>query len=240
MYQNPALEVITKPDGSPVTPADKQGETIIRAAIERAFPDDAILGEEFPSKAGRSGYRWVIDPIDGTRAFTRGQPTWGVLIGVEHTAPSGARSIVAGYAGFPALGEALWASSGGGAWWRTGTQGVREARVSGTSALEHAIVDTLWPRTYANSGKHELWSTLTSRVQRLRTWSDALSFAMVATGRVDAAVDFGCSLWDIAPFAIIVPEAGGRFSDWQRGDGLDSKTHLASNGHLHEPLLGVL
>ncbi len=238
-YQDPALEVTTKPDDSPVTNADKQGETIIRDAILRAFPRDGVLGEEFPQTPGTSGFRWIIDPIDGTRAFTRGLPTFGVLIGIEQELNGAGGRIVAGYAGFPAMSEAVWGAAGAGAHWRS-TQGTVPARVSRTPTLSSATADSLWPHYYHRNGKAAIFDALARDTARLRTWSDAFSFALVATGRIDAAVNFGCSLWDIAPFVVITREAGGLFTDWQGGVAESARTHLASNGALHPELLTLV
>ncbi|MFO0830699.1 MAG: inositol monophosphatase family protein [Phycisphaerales bacterium] len=234
LYQSPALTASDKADGSPVTSADKEGETIIRRVINAQFPDDAILGEEFPETHGSSGYRWVIDPIDGTRSFIRGQPTFAVLIGIEH-----AGRVVGGVASFPALQETLWASAGAGAWWSTPAQGVLPAKVSTTSALQEAIVESLWPRSFVKNNVVPVREALEAATWRLRTWSDAYSWAMVATGRADAAVDFGSSLWDIAPFIIAITEAGGTITDWRGHAAEASRAHVASNTVLHESLLRI-
>src|SRR5690242_4570015 len=101
----------TKADASPVTIADKENERLIREAIERGFPEDGILGEEGSSKAGTSGRRWIIDPIDGTRDFVRGNRFWCVLLALEEADES-----LVGVAHFPMLGETYWASRGGGAY----------------------------------------------------------------------------------------------------------------------------
>jgi histidinol phosphatase-like enzyme (inositol monophosphatase family) len=234
LYQSPALRVIDKADGSPVTGADKEGETIIRDAIAARFPGDAVLGEEFPETPGTTGFRWVIDPIDGTRSFVRGQPTFAVLIGVEYQG-----SVAAGVASFPALQETLWASRGAGAWWATPQQGVLPARVSTTAALHESIVETLWPRSFAKHRVTPVREALEASTWRLRTWSDAYSWAMVATGRADAAVDFGSSLWDFAPFVVAIAEAGGTITDWQGNAAEASRAHVASNTVLHGSLLEI-
>ncbi len=238
LYQSPALKVIDKPDGSPVTSADKEGETIIRRAIAAQFAGDAILGEEFPETPGSSGYRWVIDPIDGTRSFVRGQPTFAVLVGIEHAGSVG--GVVGGVALFPALQESLWAGKGTGAWWSTPGQGTLPARVSTTQHLHESIVESLWPRSFAKHNVTPVRERLESSTWRLRTWSDAYSWAMVATGRADAAVDFGSSLWDIAPFVIAIAEAGGTITDWHGNAAEASRAHIASNTILHNDLLRVV
>lgn len=235
LYQSPSLAVIDKPDGSPVTPADKEGETIIRKAISARFAADAVLGEEFPETPGTSGYRWVIDPIDGTRSFVRGQPTFAVLIGIEHLG-----SVVGGVALFPALQESLWAARGTGAWWSTPHQGTLPARVSRTQHLHESIVESLWPRSFAKHNVTPVRERLEASTWRLRTWSDAYSWAMVATGRADAAVDFGSSLWDIAPFVIAIAEAGGTITDWQGNAAEASRAHVASNTVLHDAILEIV
>ncbi len=235
LYQSPAMAAVAKSDGSPVTSADKEGEEIIRRAIMGAFSGDGVLGEEFPETPGTSGFRWVIDPIDGTRSFVRGHPTFAVLVGLELGS-----SIVAGVAVFPALQEVLWASRGAGAWWSTPGQGTMQARVSTTARLDESIVESLWPRSFVKHRVPHVRERLEASTWRLRTWSDAYSWAMVATGRADGAVDFGSSLWDIAPFVIAINEAGGRITDWEGGAAEASRAHVASNTVLHPELLAIV
>ncbi len=234
-FQSPTLDVKFKSDGSVVTPADSQAERAIRTLIESSFPEDSILGEEHADRVGTSGFRWIVDPIDGTRSYARGVPTWAVLIGVEF-----GHSCVAGVVDLPAIGERVHASVGHGAWWATARGDVREARVSGCSKLAEAYVETIPPRAHADAGYWGMYELLTRKSKRVQGWSDALSFAMVATGRRDAAVDFGFSLWDIAPFQPIVEEAGGMMCDWSGMRNLHAATTLVSTKGLRDELLEIV
>lgn len=241
-FQRHGLAIEFKGDGSPVTEADKLAEKIIRRHIAAAFPADAILGEEEGETPGRSGYRWILDPIDGTRPFSRGIPTFGNLIAVER-APAHASAcapMVVGVAHFPALYELHWGALGLGAWWQTPRAGPQRMRVSPVSSLADAVVDTLSHQSWAKSERMDAFERLAQATRRLRSWSDAYSLALVATGRVEAGVDFGAKIWDVAPFGIILPEAGGRMSCFSGSDSLTTGTYIASNGPLHAPLLGIL
>ncbi len=234
-FQDPGLEVIRKPDGSPVTPADKAIEEMLRKEINAAFPGDAILGEEYGKTDGTSGFRWILDPIDGTRAFSRGIPTFGVLIAVEHSG----RSVV-GVSQYPGLSEQIYAAEGMGAFWEVPRRGVRPARVSNTEKVRAAFVEAAHPRAFGSAGHAKRFDSLAEAVSRIRVWSDAFALGLVATGRVDAGVHLGVSAWDIAPFDCILHEAGGRLTDWSGQRGLNNKSVLGTNGVLHDALIEVL
>ena len=208
LYQSDAMTTTRKADGSVVTPADKDAETLLREMIARTFPNDAILGEEFGEQPGNSGFRWVIDPIDGTRSFVDGIPTFANLVAVEF-----AGRAVAGVANFPALSECVWASTNGGAHWRS-RQGLRTARVAPAIELSKTMVQTASPQSYARHGKLTALDKIAKQTLRTHGWNDAYSFALTATGRSHATVAFGFSRWDVAPFEIIFEEAGGQLTDW--------------------------
>lgn len=242
------LGVVIKPDGSPVTRADKLSERVLREAINRDFPRDAILGEEEGATAGDSGFRWVIDPIDGTKSFVAGIPTFGTLIGIEwkgagseHVARSS--GIIAGYAGFPLVREQLWALAGDGAWWRSETLGgtfVRPAQMTKHQDISKAVIETGSYQTFARGSRERVFEALTRSTQRTRSWNDAYSFALAATGRIDAAIGFKASLWDLAPFAIIASEAGGAMTNWQGQHALETGTYLLASDGLRGELVKVL
>lgn len=235
LFRSPRLVVERKRDRSPVTAADRAAEDLLRRRIAAVFPDDAILGEEHGLTPGRSGWRWVLDPIDGTRAFVRGIPTWATLVAVEWR-----ERPVAGVAVFPALGEEIWAARGGGARWSEHGRRARPARVSRAERLSRALVETLGGTAYRRAGLFSLYARLSREVEALRGWSDAYAFLLVATGRAEAAVDFGLKRWDVAPFVVILPEAGGRLTGWDGGDAAASARVLASNRRLHAALLSRL
>src|SRR5258705_10655239 len=114
-HQAAGLQPETKPDDSPVTVADRECEKLIAGLLDNAFPDDGILGEEGSQKESRSGRRWIVDPIDGTRDFVRGNPLWSVLIGLESNGAGQASEVQAGVVHLPVLGDTCWASRRGGA-----------------------------------------------------------------------------------------------------------------------------
>jgi histidinol phosphatase-like enzyme (inositol monophosphatase family) len=243
LFQSPALTHEEKPDGSPVTPMDKEGERIIRGRIAASFPDDAILGEEFGEQAGTSGFGWIIDPIDGTRSYVAGVPTWGVLVGVEEAGAG----VVCGCAIFPALGEALWASRGGGAWWEHAGR-IDPARVSGVEELGSAIVETSHPRSYRARGVKgrptlelaPIYEALVASSRRVRSWNDAYSLGLVSTGRVDCAIGFRVSAWDLSPFAIVLEEAGGGLVDWSGAASIRGGHFVAGNAPLRDRLRAII
>lgn len=245
LYQNPSLHVEIKPDGSPVTSADKEGEKIIRAAISQTYADDAVLGEEHGDTPGTSGYRFIIDPIDGTRSYAAGIPTYAVLIGVQDTRTN---DIVAGVAHFPALRETLWASAKGGAWWKTATGEIRHAEMqeagdpgSTNIDLSRAHIQTASIQSYRKQNRASAFDMLSTKATRFHGWNDAFSFALVGTGRANAVVGFAFSLWDVAPFAIFFEEAGGKLTDWKGGDITQrAKTAVGAATKTHAELVKVL
>ncbi len=225
-----------KSDGSPVTIADRTIEETLRKRIEREFPDDGIIGEEFGNRDSRSGYTWVIDPIDGTRAYARGIPIFSTLIAVMH----GGRAVV-GYASMPVWNERVYAVRRGGCIWVPAGGTPRPARVSTQTDLSKALVETVQPHGYLEAGEYPAFERLARAVWRTRGWNDAYAFILCATGRVDAAVDMSIKIWDIAPFQVIMEEAGGLLTDW-RGNAspLPTDRALLSNPHLHSVLCQTL
>ncbi|MCA9312336.1 MAG: hypothetical protein KDA21_14075 [Phycisphaerales bacterium] len=212
-YQSPRLEVTVKDDGSLVTQVDRDSEARIRQAVGAAFPDDGVLGEEFEETAGGSGWRWVVDPIDGTESFIRGIPHYCILIGLEYRG-----EVLGGVASFPAMGEVLWAARGGGAWWRQRDGEVVRPRVSSVSAFHEAVIEVGSYRAFEKRGLEEVRNSIMRDARRSRGWSDGYAYALVATGRVDGAVQVGLKRWDVSAFIPILREAGGMIGDWG-GDG---------------------
>lgn len=221
------IDFDTKEDGSPVTDADKATERYLREQISQAFPTDAVIGEEEEERTGTSGRTWIIDPIDGTKSFTHGVPLYGTLLAVvdEH-------GPAVGVAVLPALDEIVAAGRGLGC-----TFNGRKTSVS--------EIDDLSASYLATSGL-ECWTDPAERSRLLdseitvRTWGDAYGFVLLATGRCEACVDPGVSLWDIAAMQVIIPEAGGRVSDqfnepWEQG-----RHFVATNGHIHDELLNTV
>jgi len=204
-FQRP-FDVETKADGSPVTEADRQAEALIRRRIERQFPSHSVAGEEQGAVTGSDAvHRWVIDPIDGTRSFVRGIPTYAVLLGLEI---EGEPRV--GVAHFPALGETIAAADGCGCWWNG-----RRARVSDVRALRDASLAHADAACFERPGRAEPWARLRQRVRSCIGSPDAYGYALVATGRAELALDPVLDEWDCAPYPPIMREAGGFFGDWR-------------------------
>lgn len=226
-----ALEIEVKADGSEVTRADRDAEAAARAWIQRRFPGDAIVGEEFGAEGHPSERRWLIDPIDGTRSFVRGVPLWGTLVAVEERG-----ILVAGAINCPATGDLLVAARGAGCW-HNGSR----ASVSSTDSLSQATILATDTRFRSSPWRALRWAALGDRVAISRSWGDCYGYVLIATGRADLMVDDRMSPWDVAALIPIVEEAGGVFTDWQGHGGIGTDT-IASNASLaaeFRELLGV-
>lgn len=216
------LTVETKPDGSPVTIADREAETAARAWLAERFPTDGILGEELGELVGTSGRRWVIDPIDGTKTFVRGVPLWGSLVALVE-----GERVVAGAACFPAVDETIAAAPGEGCWWNG-----QRARVSDCATLAGATVLITDDRTFREHSRLDGWRTLTGESFIARTWGDCYGYLLVATGRAEAMVDPIVNPWDAACFQPIIEEAGGVFTDLEGRPSAFTGTAIATNRAL--------
>ena len=192
-----------KGDGSPVTVADRSAEESAREWVRARFPADAVLGEEFGERTGTSGRQWIIDPIDGTKAFVRGVPLWGSLVAVVE-----GNRVLAGAACFPAVGETIAAAAGCGTW-----HNASRARVSDVADLRAATVLVTDSRGFSPPSRVNAWTRLAGAVAVARSWGEAFGYLMVATGRAEVMVDAVANAWDIACFVPIVEEAGGVFTD---------------------------
>lgn len=208
-FEGQNFEVERKSDDSPVTQADRGAEQLLRERIAAEFPNDGVIGEEFGEQAGSSPYRWVLDPIDGTKTFISGVPLYSMLIGILEEERS-----VAGLILIPALGECVYAEIGGGAWWRRGSQAPRPARVA-ERGLEDGVFLTSQVDSFSERGAAEAYVRLQQAAFITRTWGDGYGYLLVATGRADAIVDPMMNLWDAAPLLPVLQEAGGAFTDWQ-------------------------
>jgi len=236
-FRVPELSVDRKSDGTPVTEADRGAERVMREAISARFPDDGIAGEEEAEQPGTSGFTWILDPIDGTRSFTRGVPLWGTLVAVEHADEPGAPVI--GVIRCPAARETAWAGRGLGAWavWDEGEP--RRARVSDV-ALGEGTLSMTSSRWFAH---HTSIATLERTIfaaKSVRGWSDCYQHLLVATGRIEAALDPGTEVWDNAALLPIVEEAGGRFTTLDGERTVRGGSALTSNGRVHDELLALL
>lgn len=217
------LDVDTKADGSPVTVADRTIELRLREAVSAEFADDGFLGEEFPDTEGSSGFRWIVDPIDGTKSFVRGVPLYANLIALQE-----GDEIVFGLINLPSAGILVHAEKGKGCW-RNGTR----VSVSDRPSLDGAYVMATWLEDWDPS----VIADLHSQNVVLRTWGDAFGYAMVACGHADAVVDYTARTFDLAPMPVILAEAGGRFTSLDGRSVFDAGNGIASNGLIHDMLL---
>lgn len=230
-----SLSVETKPDDTPVTFVDRESELLIARRLQRAAPDCGFLGEESsgeapPREPQRSGARWIVDPLDGTKKFVRGLPFFGPCIALERDG-----ELALGVMHLPALNETLWAERGGGAFLNG-----EHIQVSDEPDLSRASVVYDNEVAFYDRG----WSASLERVIRATYQNpgflDLYSYAALACGRVDAVVMVGESPWDIAAARVIIEEAGGRLSDFRGAPTVYGGTTLATNGLLHPALLHVL
>jgi len=220
------LEVERKGDGTPVTAADRDAERFLRDQLAEAFPHDAVLGEEEAPTAGTSGRRWILDPIDGTKAFTCGVPLYSNLMALEDE-----HGIAVGVINLPALGETVWAGRGLGCFSDRGPARVSEqASVDGAYVMSSSLAH--WPAGAV--------TRFDAAGAVLRTWGDGYGYALVATGRVAAMVDPVVEPYDIGPMPVILAEAGGRFTDLSGVVGIEGGSGVGSNGHVHDAVLELL
>ena len=227
-YQT-GVDVELKADRSPVTLADRGAEQLIRAAIAGRFPDHSIVGEEYGVETRSSSFRWVVDPIDGTKSFVRGVPLFGTLIGLEIDG-----RVEVGVCHLPALGETIAAATGLGCTWNG-----RTARVSSTGTLAEATVLFSDGRMLADR-VGDRWPRLERSAGLVRSWGDCYGYCLVATGRADVMIDPAMNPWDCAALLPIMREAGGRFSDWGGAERIDGGDAVGTNGRLHESVLELL
>ena len=190
-----------KADNTPVTIADRQAEQKLRELITHYWPDHSFLGEEFGQQAGNSGYRWLIDPIDGTKSFVSGVPFYANLLALTKD-----DEPLLGVAHFPALNETVYALRGEGCFWNG-----RRAHVSQVDKLADAVL--LFSDMDTFGEKTAVWQHLIAATYVQRTWGDAYGYSLVATGRAEIMLDPIMALWDCGPFQVILEEAGGTFTE---------------------------
>lgn len=230
-YFNTGLAPEWKADGTPVTLADREAERVIREHLARHFPTHSVLGEELGEQAGTAGgdkYRWIIDPIDGTKSFICGVPLYGTLIGVE---VAGRPAVGVVY--MPALEEMVSAAVGLGCRWNG-----RPCRVSSVAKLCDAVV--LCTNGERASARGPAWDKIVAGSRIQRGWGDCYGYVLVATGRADVMFDPAMKPWDCAPLLPIMQEAGGTFSDWQGNATIWGPDAFATNGKLFAEVLGIL
>ncbi|PRQ11409.1 histidinol-phosphatase [Corynebacterium sp. 13CS0277] len=234
-FESASLQVESKPDLTPVSDADLAVERTLRALLAELAPGDEVLGEEFGGTASFAGRQWVIDPIDGTKNFVRGVPVWATLIALlEDGVP------VVGVVDAPALGRRWYAARGEGAYRVLFGGAPRRLHVSKVASLEDASVSFSSLEGWQARGKLDGFIGLSDATWRLRGFGDFFSYCLVAEGSVDVAAEPEVSLWDLAPLAILVQEAGGTFSGLNGVAGPHEGDAVATNGLLHTQVLNFL
>lgn len=226
-HLNAGVKVRRKADASPVTEVDRQCEETIRAALAQRFPRDGFLGEETGASPGPSGRTWIVDPLDGTRPYLRGIPTFSALIALEEEG-----RMVVGCIHLPALTETYWARQGGGAFLNG-----RAIRVSTTATLPRAVCSGLGYLQHAGQPAAAALRRLLAAADYAYGFMDAYTYGCIAAGRIDGCVNLLDKPWDCAAAACIVTEAGGRFSDLAGRETVHSGNAVVSNGRIHAALL---
>lgn len=229
-YFDQDVAVEWKHDQSPVTIADRSAEQLLRDRLTQAFPGDGFLGEEFGTTPSSTGYRWIIDPIDGTRSFVRGINQWATLVGLEYQG-----EMIAGLAYEP-VGDRVYRALRGDGCYRND----RRIRVSETPTLQQSIACYSGFHFFQKAGKEQQFMNVLRAVDRARGLGDYYGFVLLAQGSVDVMVDYGVHIWDIAGLKVVVEEAGGTFTDWDGGADLERPDSVATNGRCHQDLLALL
>jgi myo-inositol-1(or 4)-monophosphatase len=236
-YFRQRIEVVHKPGMrafDPVTEADKGGERAIRAIIDRERPDDGILGEEYGEKPGKSGLRWVLDPVDGTRAFITARHEWGSLIALEdHEVP------VLGILDQPVLGERFIGVNGRSLL----IEGEKRTplKVRECAEIKDAILCATDPGSYFSADQQQAFARVKAQVRMTRYCGDCYLFAALALGFVDLVIEANFNRWDVAALIPLVEGAGGIITSWDGGDCRDGKSILAcGDSRVHETAIKLL
>ncbi|HEY1176136.1 MAG TPA: inositol monophosphatase family protein [Phytomonospora sp.] len=240
------LGTVTKPDGSPVTLADREVERALRDELASVRPGDLVIGEEFGTDDGPGSRYWIIDPIDGTSHFIGKKDAWSTLIGLQEDGV-----VTTGLASAPALSRRWWGTVGEGAWTASNGGEPKRLAVTSTATLDKSAI-AMWPVPHRVSADRrpvvDALAAASAVLRPTREEGDSLREAtgnvhgglMVAEGQLDAYVLLGGGAWDHAAVVPIVEEAGGRFTDLSGGSRVDLKAGLYSNGHVHDELLRVV
>lgn len=243
LHWSAGVKTISKDDGSPVTIADTECERMIRVAIQKAFPDDDMLGEEEgeaissatslesdKNAVDRKKRKWIIDPIDGTYGYARGLTVFSTLLALEEDG-----EIILGVVNAPAANETFWAEKGKGAW-RNGER----IEVSNCTDLSQSQFNFGGINRIYGKGLAGAMEKIAQQTAKQRCPGDYLSFAQVFQGKAEASLEIGVKPWDLAPMKIIVEEAGGTFSDMAGGKSIYLGDCLITNGHLEKAFTQLL
>ena len=259
-YQSQDLVITTKPDNTPVTDADRAVETAIREALATHRESDGLVGEEFGSDKGSSGRYWVIDPIDGTKNFMRGVPTWATLIALVQVDASGNEEVVVGIASAPALARRWAAAKGHGATVRfngadnladfldssddhaddSNSLNPNEKRISVSKVSSLSDASISYSDFVGWGDRLEPFQKMLAGAWRTRGIGDFWSHMLVAEGAVDVAIEPSLALWDMAALDIIVREAGGTFTNTAGHNGPFGGSGVSTNGVLHNAVINGL
>ena len=254
-YQAQDLVITTKPDNTPVTDADRAVETAIREALATHRQSDGLVGEEFGSDKGSSGRYWVIDPIDGTKNFMRGVPTWATLIALVEVDAAGSEEVVVGIASAPALTRRWAAAKGHGATVRFNSgdsdfvdtesddesiEGVSEKKISVSKISSLTDASISYSDFVGWGDRLEPFQKMLAAAWRTRGIGDFWSHMLVAEGAVDVAIEPSLALWDMAALDIIVREAGGSFTNTAGHSGPFGGSGVSTNGILHNEVINGL
>ena len=230
-YYQKSPGVRLKADASPVTEADLRSEEVIRATLSERFPTYGFYGEETGQHAMGAESVWLVDPIDGTKAFVRGIPFFSTQIALMR----GGR-LVLGVSSAPVYGELAWAEAGGGAYLND-----RPIRVSTVTALGEAAISSGNLKSLAASPRWQRFGKLIGAASYLRGYGDFVHYHLLARGALEVVIESNVNILDIAALTVIVSEAGGTFTDLEgNAVGLATTSVLATNGHLHQAVLGML
>ncbi len=226
-FSRKSLQVFTKRDATPVTEADRKAEELIRAAITDRYPDDGLLGEEFDERPSVNKRRWIIDPIDGTKAFIHRVPLYGVLIALEIDG-----FMQLGVVYFPALGELYYAERGSGAFLNGSP-----ISVSSLSDVRQATVLYTEREYLLDPPSLHPVDLLRRDAALVRGWGDCYGHMLVASGRAEVSVDKIMNPWDCAALIPVVIEAGGCCFDYQGVTTISGEGLVSANKHIGTSLL---
>ena len=250
-YQAQDLVITNKPDNTPVTDADRAVETAIREALATHRQTDGLVGEEFGSDKGTSGRYWVIDPIDGTKNFMRGVPTWATLIALVSVDASGVEEVVVGIASAPALARRWSATKGHGAFVRFNAGNLddlsedldsvsQEKKISVSKVAQLSDASISYSDFVGWGDRLEPFQKMLAHAWRTRGIGDFWSHMLVAEGAVDVAIEPSLAVWDMAALDIIVREAGGTFTNTAGQSGPFGGSGVSTNGVLHNAVINGL
>ena len=230
-YYQRNVQVTLKADKSPVTQADVETEQVIRGIIGARFPGHGFYGEETGQSSLDAEYLWLVDPIDGTKAFVREYPFFSTQIALMHRG-----RLIVGVSSAPVYGELAYAQIGCGAWLNE-----QPVKVSDIASIETGAISTGNLKTLASGARWAALGKLVTRAHRIRGYGDFLHYHLLAAGKIDVVIESDVNILDIAALAVIVEAAGGRFTDLEgRAPGLETTSVLATNGKLHDEVLKAL